>query len=289
MLEQRKSIRFDSSKIVAAIQKAYELEHPEEFQEPPDELFEILDYLPELYADDSEQKYIEALKLAMQTSYKNGLYQFAYVQYHMLFMTVVYFVLLKVSLLHKEEFEKALYYLLKDRYRDFFKDENTKHGQLYFGSFAQIGENDVFMLLRVVGMDPDLWGQLKGFVKERNRYAHANGQLQLTSEEYFLEKVQAFNSKSKQIFSLIENYILALYANTLCDPDFYDPDIRSYLDADQQIQEEFIRKYSLSRVELNWCRKYNINQYENLPGYVHIKELHVALAQYYTELIDHEA
>jgi hypothetical protein len=46
MSEQRKPIIFDTSKITAAIQKAYEAEHPEELQELPDELFKILDYLP---------------------------------------------------------------------------------------------------------------------------------------------------------------------------------------------------------------------------------------------------
>ena len=34
----------------------------------------------------------------------------------------------------------------------------------------------------------NLEGELKKLVKERNDYAHANGRLLLTSEEFFLEK-----------------------------------------------------------------------------------------------------
>ena len=50
--------------------------------ELPDELFGMLEYLPEELEDETEKKYIDALMLATQTSYENGLYQFAYVQYH---------------------------------------------------------------------------------------------------------------------------------------------------------------------------------------------------------------
>lgn len=147
---------FDISKISDAISKAFKAEpaEPPEYSipEPPDELYKMLEYLPEEFLDESEEKYIDALILAAQTSYENGLYQFAYVQYHMLFMTAVYYVLLKVSTLYPDEFEKALFYLLKDRLPEFRKASNTKNGKLYFGSFAIINESDVFMLLRVIGI-----------------------------------------------------------------------------------------------------------------------------------------
>jgi hypothetical protein len=59
----------------------------------PDELSIMLDYLPLEFSDESEEKYINALMLAARTSCENGLFQFAYVQYHMLFMTAVYYAL----------------------------------------------------------------------------------------------------------------------------------------------------------------------------------------------------
>lgn len=80
--------------------------------EIPDELYGMLEYLPEEFEDETEKKYIDTLMLAAQTSYENGLYQFAYVQYHMLFMTAVYYAILKVYVLHEEELKKALYYYL---------------------------------------------------------------------------------------------------------------------------------------------------------------------------------
>lgn len=275
---------YDKDKIDDAIEKAVQEIFPD--PEPPEELFSIFACLPELFRDGDEERYIEALSLAMQTSYQNSLYQFAYMQYHMLFMTAIYFVLLKLYILHHDEMEQALYYLLKDRFNEFLGNENTKDGQVYFGSFAAIGESDVFKLLHIVGMDTSLEGELKKLVKERNDYAHANGRLLLTSEEFFLEKIQNFNHCIHRVLALIKDDILQLYSSTLNDPDFYNPDIRAYLDPAQQIQEEIVKKYSLSRFELNWCRKYDIKQLEASDNYENKKELHIALSQYYKSLKD---
>lgn len=285
MNSQSSIIIFDKNKIEKAIEKispsvSLDFSYPE----LPEELFAIFGYLPELFQDGDEERYIEALSLAMQTSYENGLYQFAYMQYHMLFMTAIYFVLLKLHTLHHDEMKQALYYLLKDRYNEFFAKENTKDEQLYFGSFAAIGESDVFKLLHIVGMDSSLEGELKNLVKERNNYAHANGRLLLTSEEFFLEKIRKFNHCIDRVFVLIRNDILKLYHSALNDPDFYDPDIRAYSDSTQQIQEELVKRYSLSRLEINWCRKLDIKQLESSKNYASKKELHIALSKYYKEL-----
>ncbi len=284
------TFEFNISKISDDVQKAIEAEHPE-YAEPeiPDDLYRIFDFLPELLQDDSEEKYIDALQLAAETSFYNGLYQFAYIQYHMLFMTVVYFVLLKVSKIHKEEFDKAIYYLLKDRKGEFYSPENTKNGELYFGSYAAIGESDVFMLLRVIGLDDSLLGELKNLVKSRNVYAHANGRLMLTSETLFIEEIQRYNSYISRIFDLLKSDIVNLYKETITNPDFYNPEIRSYDDPDEQIVEEFIKENSLSRTEINWLRKIKTKEFEHCTGYEHIKDLHIALCHYYTVLVEDDA
>lgn len=283
------TLEFDSSKISEAIKVALEAEHPEYVMpEPPDELFKMLDYLPEEFADETEKKYIDALILAAQTSYENGLYQFAYVQYHMLFMTAVYYEILKVSLFHEEELKKALFYLLKDRYAEFWKESNTKNGKLYFGSFAVINESDVFMLLRVVGLDNNLLGELKKLVEERNKYAHANGQLQLTSDELFVEALNSYNAKIQKVVELLRCDLIDFYKKTVTDPDFYDPEIRAYLDPDEQMIQEFIKEYSLSRAELNWLRKIPLSDFDGCEGKEEIKTLHRALIHYYRELTQDE-
>ncbi len=253
--------------------------------ELPDELLKMLEYLPEEFEDETEEKYIDALMLAAQTSYENGLYQFAYVQYHMLFMTAVYYAILKVSVLHEEELKKALYYLLKDRYTDFWKETNTKNGKLYFGSFAIITESDVFMLLKVVGLDNNLLGELQKLVRARNKYAHANGQLLLTSDELFMEALNNYNANIQRVVDLLQNDLIVFYKKTISDPVFYDPEIRAFLDPDEQIIQEFIKEHSLSKTELNWLRKVALSDFNGLEGEHEIKSLHCALIKYYRELM----
>lgn len=247
-------------------------------------LDKILEYLPQEYSDKTEKQYIDALILATRTSYENGLYQFAFIQYHMIFMTAVYYALLKVSVLYEAEMKKGLYYLLKDRYNDFFGQSNTKEGKLYFGSFAAIGESDVFMLFRCIGLKNDLLGELQKLVQQRNKYAHANGQLQLTSDELFVNELNNYNTKIKMIFALLKDELISFYKKTICDEDFYDPEIRAYLDPDEQIAQEFIKEYSVSLVELNLLRKIQLSEFDGVEGEEEIKTLHCALIHYYLEL-----
>ena len=203
------ALDFNMDKLSDAVMKAFQAEHPEySFLEPPDELFKMLEYLPEEFSDETEEKYIDAVMQAAQTSYETGLYQFAYVQYHMLFMSAVYYALLKISIFHEEELNKALFFLLRDRYSDFWGESNKKAGRLYFGSFAIINESDVFMLLRVAGLGNDLLGELQKLVRERNRYAHANGQLQLTSDELFMKALNSYNSNIQKVVELLKRDLI---------------------------------------------------------------------------------
>ncbi len=279
-------IQFDRSELKEKIRKSIEEKLFAEDLPPEhkDDLNKVYDYLPEMFTDDSEEEYIRALQLATETSFENRLFQFAYVQYHMLFMTSIYYVLLKLSELHKDEFEKALFYLLKDRKSDLYKPSNTKGGKLYFGSFAIIPESDVFMLLRIVGLDTSLLGELQKRVEKRNKYAHANGQMLLTSEDVFWEEIKEYNKCLQRIFELLKKDIIKLYKDIILQNDFYDEDVRAYMDSDEQIQQEFIKAYSLSRVELNWLRKIKLSEFNGVEGEDNVKELHCALIHYYATL-----
>jgi len=178
--------------------------------------------------------------------------------------------------------------LLKDHASDFYSPSNTKAGKLYFGSFAAINESDVFLLLHIIGMDSDLLGQLQKLVETRNKYAHANGRLLLTSDELFIKEVKEYNRKIKKIFDLLRPHITGLYMKVVTQPDFYDPDIRAYSDPKEQIEQELVNEYSLSRVELNWLRKIRLSTFDDYPGSSNIKDLHVALMKYYDSLFEEE-
>ncbi len=250
-------------------------------------IYVLYDYLPVLYKNVSESEYIKTLFKALELSYSNTLYQFAYLQLHMIFMVCIYFMLLKINVFAPNDLENALFYMIKDksRVKDFYGSSNTRDNELYFGSFAALGESDVFLLFKIAGIDSDLQGELKKLVEERNKYAHANGNITITSQTTIDKKILKYLNLLDRVQKLLKPLITNLYRKTLLDPDFSDDDYRSgYSDDNEQISEEFIKKYSLSSKDINICRKFNISELSELEGYDDIKSLHIALCNFYKNI-----
>ncbi len=254
-----------------------------------EDIYVFHDYLPALYKSESENEYLKTLFKALELSYINGLYQFAYIQLHMVFMVCIYYMLLKVNEVAPNDLENALFYMIKDknRVKDFYGTGNTRDNELYFGSFAVLGESDVFLLFKIVGIDSDLQGELKKLVEERNKYAHANGNITITSQTTIDDKISKYINSLDRVQKLLKPLISELYKKTLIDPDFSDAENRlGYFDDNEQISEEFIKKHSLSPNDLNICRKFNISGLSELDGYDDIKNLHIALCKYYKGIRD---
>lgn len=202
-------------------------------------------------------------------------------------MVCIYYMLLKVNAVSSKEIEDALYYIIKDknRVKDFYGGSNTRDGELYFGSFACLSESDVFLLLKIAGIDSDLQGELKKLVEERNKYAHANGNITITSQSTMDEEISKYVSALERVQKLLKPLIIKLYKSTLSNPDFYDPEIRlGYSDDNDQIKEELIKKHALSFKDLNVCRKFNISEMSKLEGYDNIKSLHIILCDFYKSI-----
>ncbi len=256
-----------------------------------EEIYLLYDYLPVLYKDENEREYVQTLFKALTLSYSNGLYQFAYIQLHMIFMVCIYYLLLQLNISTPDELEKAIYYLSKDnRAKDFYGASNTRNGELYFGSFAMLNESDVFLLLKIAGMDPDLQGELRKLVEERNKYAHANGNITITSQATIDERISKYINTLERVQKLFKPIVEEVYLNTLVNPDFSDRENRlGYYDDNEQIEEEFVKQFYLSKKELNVCKKANINQLSEKEGFEDMKNLHIALCHYYKSLSSDEA
>lgn len=284
------TLYFDSTNIVSVISENMKFD-AYDYDVINEQIYELYDYLPLLYSDESEREYIKTLFKALELSYSNKLYQFAYIQLHMIFMVCIYYMLLQVNEFAHAEMENALYFMIKDkdRLRKFYGNSNTKNGKLYFGSFACLGESEVFLLLKIIGLDSDLQGELAKLVEERNKYAHANGNITITSQTTIDEKVSKYKNTLERVFNLFKALVEGLYNGTLINPDFYDSENRSgYFDDSEQIQEGFIKKYFISKKELNICRKINVSQFSSESGFADMKNLHIALCIYYKSLTDDE-
>lgn len=249
-----------------------------------DEFYQINQYLPLLYDNDDETTYIQTLFKAFELSYMNGIYQFAYIQLHMIFMVCIYYILLKINIIMPNEMEKALFYMLKgkDRVKQFYAKSNTKDGQLYFGSFAVLNESDVFLLLKLIDMDTNLQGELSKLVEERNKYAHANGNLIITSEKTINEKISIYIGLIERVFKLLKPFAEKKYIDILSSKDFYDAETRDgFSDNEEQIKQFFIKSNHVSQKEANFCRKIDISKLAENDDYFQIRELHLSLCNYY--------
>ena len=59
----------------------------------------ILDYLPYSYKSPQEEEYIIFLRETFLANYEKQKYQFAFIAYHMLFMSFVYFSIWKIKII----------------------------------------------------------------------------------------------------------------------------------------------------------------------------------------------
>jgi hypothetical protein len=79
-----------------------------------EEAAELGSYLPLSFKTRSEQDYIAFLWDAFETNYTHGKYQFAFLAYHMLTMSCVYFNIWQIRQARPEDFEKGLIGFGKD-------------------------------------------------------------------------------------------------------------------------------------------------------------------------------
>ena len=279
---------FDINKITESLFESVKMDNDDcKTIELNEDIYAFYDYLPVLYKNEDENEYLQTLFKGLELSYSNALYQFAYTQLHLIFMVCIYYMLLKINAITPKDIEDALFYMIKDkdRVRAFYSENNTRDKKLYFGSFAMIGESDVFLLLKIVGVDSDLLGELKKLVEGRNGYAHANGNITITSQSTMDDKISKYVNTLKRVQKLLNPFITKLYKNTLSEHGFFDPENRlGYSDDNDQIKEEFIKKYSLSSNDLNICRKFDISKISKLDGYDNIKSLHIILCNFYKSI-----
>lgn len=71
-----------------------------------DEANQIFSYLPLRYKNNGEAEYVQYLWKAFESNYENEQYQFAFMAYHMLFMSFVYFSIWEIKSIHPDVYRK---------------------------------------------------------------------------------------------------------------------------------------------------------------------------------------
>jgi hypothetical protein len=229
-------------------------------------------YLPLSYRTPKERDYIRFLWEAFDTNVEHGKYQFAFLAYHMLVMSFVYFNIWQIRLIRPSPFETAMVGFSKDMEKDLM-------GATSPFVFSAVGEKSVLRFLKLIQCDNAKIGTYAKLVDERNGTAHANGNISFNSEDQLARKVRDVLRTVEEIQrhsapAIGEGYKAFLIASQ-------DPETRQHTDDAEQIEEVLVKELYMSASDIAFCRDYDIAGLAGEAGYAAIQSLHQKLADRY--------
>lgn len=229
-------------------------------------------YLPLSWRTTKERDYVRFLWEAFDTNVEHGKYQFAFLAYHMLVMSFVYFNLWQIKLIRPRDFDLALVGFANDMERDLRAATSPF-------VFSTVNERTVLRFLKLIQCDHGKIGAYGKLVDERNLTAHANGNIFFSTEEELARKVRDVLRTVEEIQrhsapAIEEGYRAFLLASQ-------DPEEREYTDDAQQIGEVLVKEFYMSASDIAFCRDYDIRGLSDEVGFGAIQTLHRKLADLY--------
>ena len=236
-----------------------------------DETFDLADYLPTSFKDPGEQEYISFLWEAFETSYENGHFQFAFLAYHMLMMSFVYFNIWQLRQSKPGDFEKGLIGFPKESEKALLNAPSPF-------TFSAVGESSILRLLRLMGCDDTKIGQYAKLVRDRNNAAHANGRIFLRTQPEADSQIREVLRAVQEIQTQSRPIINQCYKDFLLQS--HNPEEREYLDTEDQIREVLIHGNYMSRNDIEICINFDLSALED-DNKEAIEALHNTLSESY--------
>jgi hypothetical protein len=240
---------------------------------------ELANYLPLSFKTHSEQEYIAFLWDAFETNYTHGKYQFAFLAYHMLTMSFVYFNIWQIRQARPEDFKKGLIGFAKD-------EEDLLRATSPF-AFSIVPERTMMRFLKLIACNNSEIGNYAKLVDLRNKAAHPNGNI-------FFSTQNALDAKITEILRVVDE--IQTHSRPViedCYRDFllqnHDPEEREYPDAIDQIREVLIHKNYLSQKDIEICLGFDLAGIAYGPKLDSIRTLHGVLKSEYGPDDEHGA
>ena len=240
-----------------------------------EEAAELANYLPLSFKTPKEQEYIEFLWEAFQSNYDNKKYQFAFLAYHMLTMSFVYFNIWQIKQNAPKDFEKGLIGFGRDVEKELLGASSPF-------VFSIVNERTILRLLKLIECDNAKIGSYAKLVDDRNETAHPNGNIFYSEPSALERKVNEILRIVKEIQTHSTPIIERCYENFLLDN--CDPEEREYPDATNQIQEILIHRNYLSTKDIEVCLEYDLSAHATHANYADIAELDQSLHDAYFDL-----
>lgn len=225
---------------------------------------DILAYLPNSYKTREEQDYINFLGESYESNYNNGKYPFAFIAFHMLYMSFVYFEVWQIKMNRTSDFEKSLIAFSKDNEK-MMLDATTPF------AFVEIGESNFIRFLKLIGCDNGKIGSYCTSVKARNDAAHSNGRI-------FFNASRTVDTKIDEILRYVDE--IQTLSNPVVDEclmrflkESWNPDDREYIGEEDQIREVLIHGNYLSQKDIEHLLTFDITQLSADPNYAAMQQL----------------
>ncbi len=237
-----------------------------------EEAAELGNYLPLSFRTPSERDYIAFLWDAFESNYTNGKYQFAFLAYHMLTMSFVYFNIWQIKQTETKDFEKGLIGFGKET------EKNLLEATSPF-VFSTVNERTILRFLKLIACDNGMIGTYAKLVDDRNDTAHSNGNIFFSTQAALDVKLTEILRVVDEIQSHSKPVIEHCYRNFLLEN--HDPDEREYPESADQIREVLIHENYLSEKDIEICCGLNLVALKDHPDIVSIGALHEALKAEY--------
>jgi len=237
-----------------------------------DEASKLAIYLPLSFKTATEQDYIDFLWDAFETNYTHGKYQFAFLAYHMLTMSFIYFNIWQIKRNEPKDFEKGLIGFTKEI-------ENELMAATSPFVFSTVKERSILRLLKLIQCDNGKIGTYAKLVDDRNESAHPNGNIFYSTEAALDRKL----TEILRVVEEIQRHSIPVIEH--CYREFllqnFDPDVREYPDPADQIREVLIHGNYLSQRDIEICIGFDLDVFADRPEYQNMQELHHALVATY--------
>ena len=214
----------------------------------------LRNYLPLSFKTHSEQVYI------------------AFLAYHMLKMSFVYFNIWQIKQTERGDFEKGVIGFGKD----------VEKGLLAATSpfaFSVVPERAMLRFLNLIACDNSKIGTYAKLVDDRNESAHPNGNIFFSTQAALDIKITEILRVVDEIQTHSKPIIQRCYSKFLADN--HDPEIREYPDDEDQIREVLIHENYLSQKDIEICAAYDLSPHMMQNNFSEIHALHQNLRQRY--------
>ena len=209
----------------------------------------IFDYLPSSYETPDEQNYIEFLWSSFESNYESEKYQFAFLCYHLLFMSSIYFKILQIKKIQPANFKKVLIGTNKNIEKTFLNATSAF-------TFSEMKERSIFRFFKLIGCSDSEIGRFSKLVDDRNDVAHPNGNVFYKEQEILDRKITEINSSLNIIQLKFNKLILKQFKKFLLD--YNNSDNWEITDFTEQINKMLIQRNHFSKQDFDMCLNYDV-------------------------------